>query len=387
MGVIVRQKIKGKGQPWWVFVSHNGKRTSKKIGDKKAADNVASGIRAKLKLGDMGFLEEKKRSTPLFKNFAQGFMETYSTMNHKLSTRNSYQSALDLHINPYFGDKPIETITRKDIKNFILQKQQEGLSSSSVRNLKAYLSAILTEALDDELIQFNPALMTGKLIKNKDIAKEVNPLTWEEKTKLEESLKEHFPRYYPFFLTALRTGMRLGELLALQPGDLDFNSRFIEVRRNFAKGEISTPKSGKSRRVDMSNELTVILKAHITESKKEALRKGWKELPEWLFYNEEGNMVDGDNLRKRVFYKTLDKAGLRHIRIHDLRHSYATLRIMKGDNIKDVSKQLGHHSIKITLDTYSHWMPGVKKAEVDELDSKTMPERNDFSIGNGIAEN
>jgi integrase len=78
-------------------------------------------------------------------------------------------------------------------------------------------------------------------------------------------------------------------------------------------------------------------------------------------------------LRKRVFYKCLEKAGLRRIRIHDLRHTYATLRISKGDNILDVSKQLGHHSVKITLDIYAHWMPGGKKSEVDELDGQQAP--------------
>lgn len=124
----------------------------------------------------------------------------------------------------------------------------------------------------------------------------------------------------------------------------------------------------------MSRQLADVLKGYLTERKKDALKQGWGEPPEWLFYNERGGMVDGDNLRKRVFYKCLEKAGLRRIRIHDLRHTYATLRLSKGDNIKDVSMQLGHHSIKITLDTYAHWIPGAKKSEVDELDLKTAPD-------------
>jgi integrase len=111
----------------------------------------------------------------------------------------------------------------------------------------------------------------------------------------------------------------------------------------------------------------------LTERKKETLAKGWREPPEWLFYTGNGSMIDGDNFRRRIHNKALEKAGLRHVRIHDLRHTYATLRIGKGDNIQDVSKQLGHHSIKITIDTYSHWMPGAKKSEVDGLDSKTDP--------------
>jgi integrase len=83
MGVTVRQKGKGKGNPWWIFISHDGKRTSRQVGDKAAAEAVASTIRAKLHLGEFGFEEPKKKTIPLFKDFAKGFMQTYSAMNHK----------------------------------------------------------------------------------------------------------------------------------------------------------------------------------------------------------------------------------------------------------------------------------------------------------------
>ena len=86
-------------------------------------------------------------------------------------------------------------------------------------------------------------------------------------------------------------------------------------------------------------------------------------------------MVDVANLRKRVFDKCLEKAKLRRIRLHDLRHTYATLRIQAGHNIADVSRQLGHHSIRITVDTYYHWMPGSNSSEVNELDGKNPPIR------------
>ena len=168
-------------------------------------------------------------------------------------------------------------------------------------------------------------------------------------------------------------GLRASEVIALKPGDIDFNGNFIEVRRSCVMGKVATTKSGKIRRVDMSNGLSETLKQHLVSRKKEALRKGWGEPPELLFYNEAGSRIDINHLRRRVFYKCLEKAGLRRIRIHDLRHTYATLRISKGDNILDVSKQLGHHSIKITIDTYAHWMPGGKKSEVDELDGRQAP--------------
>jgi integrase len=356
------------------------------VGDKAAAETVASKIRAKLKLGEFDLDEKKKKPIPLFKDFATGFMETYSAMNHKESTRVSYQQALDRHILPYFGDMALNEIGRKQVKDFIVEKQlqqvttgkgenekKKRLSPGTIRNLKAYLSAVLSEAVDDEHIAFNPAANTGKLIKAKGGKKEIYPFTWEEKEQFETAIQQHYPPYYPLFLTALRTGMRLGELVALQPGDLDFNGGFIEVRRAYSRGRLTSPKSGKGRRVDMSSGLAENLKQYLTVRKRKALKNGWEEPPELLFYSETGGPIDINNLRKRVFYKCLEKAGLRRIRIHDLRHTYATLRISKGDNILDVSKQLGHHSVKITLDIYAHWMPGGKKSEVDELDGQQAP--------------
>ncbi len=88
-----------------------------------------------------------------------------------------------------------------------------------------------------------------------------------------------------------------------------------------------------------------------------------------------------------MFYKCLEKAGLRRIRTHDLRHTYATLRIAKGDNIADVSKQLGHHSIKITVDLYYHHLPGGSKDEVDGLDADTAPGTKDSMSQENDTEN
>ena len=90
-------------------------------------------------------------------------------------------------------------------------------------------------------------------------------------------------------------------------------------------------------------------------------------MPEWVFVTMNGEPYHESYVR-RVFYRALKKANLRKIRVHDLRHTYATLRISKGDNIADVSKQLGHYSVKFTMDVYYHWVPGGSKAEVDGLD-------------------
>ena len=102
-----------------VFVSHNRKRTSKLVKDKSAAEKVASNIRAMSQLNEFDFDKQKKKAIPLFRDFAKGFMETYSATNHKESTRDSYQSVLDVHLIPQFGDMPLDKITKKDVKDFL----------------------------------------------------------------------------------------------------------------------------------------------------------------------------------------------------------------------------------------------------------------------------
>ena len=101
-----------------------------------------------------------------------------------------------------------------------------------------------------------------------------------------------------------------------------------------------------------------------------------------MFTDNVGGFINLNNWRKRIFWKALKKAGLRKIRIHDLRHSYATLRISKGDNIADVSNQLGHFSETFTMKIYYHWMPGKKKSEVDELDDQEFKDRKEATDKN-----
>jgi integrase len=231
----------------------------------------------------------------------------------------------------------------------------------------SYLSAILNEAVDDELLQGNPAAKVRKVIAKEHKA-EIQPLTAAELDHLLNTVQQHYPDHYALFLLLARTGMRIGEALALKWADIDFNSRFIKVERSVRKGRVSTPKSGKSRRVDMSPQLADTLKIHLTESKKRGLALGIGE-PEIVFMNSRGTMIDTNNWRRWVFNKALAKAKMRRIRIHDLRHTYATIRLAAGHNIVDVSNQLGHHSVTLTLDVYGHWVPGQNKSEVDALDS------------------
>jgi len=191
------------------------------------------------------------------------------------------------------------------------------------------------------------------------------------------------PHHYPALLCAARTGVREGELIGLKWTDVDFNGRFIEVRRNVSRGRVTTPKSGKARKVDMSLQLTNTLDGLLGKIKAEALkhemekpqeerRKSEEVLTEvmdsWIFTTPVGTQLDPNNLRKYVFYRCLDLAELRRVRFHDLRHTFASLLIQQGESLAYVRDQLGHHSIQITVDTYGHLVPGGNRQAVDRLD-------------------
>ena len=118
----------------------------------------------------------------------------------------------------------------------------------------------------------------------------------------------------------------------------------------------------------MSHQLAETLKNLKHNRKLETVKRGWKSVPKWVFVNGEGHTLDGNNWRKRIFDKVLEKAELRKIRVHDLRHTYASLLIQAGESLAYVRDQLGHHSIKVTVDIYGHLAPEGNKEAVDKLD-------------------
>ena len=321
-------------------------------------------------LNDTGILEDKKK-VPTFGEYADTWINTTVLANCRESTVRDYKDMLRIHVLPIFEKLELTNINRKKIKDFLNSKINEGYSNSTVSHLKDVISGVLNEAVDAEIIPANPAYkLKMRIIKKKDLKKAIDPLIKSELKKLLDIIQTDkiFSPWYPMFLTLARTGLRIGETIVLKWGDIDFNSRFIHVQRGISRGKIEPPKNGKTRKVDMSRQLTDTLKAYKLDCKKKGLSLGLGDAPEYIFTNEKGGLIDKDNWRRRVFNKALEKAGLRRVRIHDLRHTYATLRISKGDNIQDVSNQLGHYSVKLTLDVYSHWMPGKRKDEVDALD-------------------
>ncbi|MEW5908553.1 MAG: site-specific integrase [Thermodesulfobacteriota bacterium] len=368
MSVKVRERPKGSGV-WWLFIDHRGQRKSKKIGkDKRLATEAAKKLSAKLVLNDMALGTEEKEPLPLFKDYAQQWLHGYVKPLRKPSTFERYEQAMK-HILPIIGNKPLDQITRGDVRDVLLRIFQQGLSNSSVSIARDAISGPFGHAVDAELIQVNPGIGVLKrlgLERRQQLS--IEPLTRDEVDLFLTTCQNREPGYYEFFLCAFRTGMRLGELIALHWGDIDFNGKFIVVRRSYRRGKLDTTKTGKERRVDMSDQLETALRNLLTRRKREALSTGKGE-PVEIVFHQDGDYLPQNTVRN-VFNRILRKAGLRKVRIHDMRHTFASLLLSNGESPVYVKEQLGHSSISITVDIYGHLIPSSNRKAVNRLDSQ-----------------
>jgi len=373
MSVKVRERPKGSGM-FWVFIDHQGKRKAKKIGkDRRLAKEVAKRIEAKLILGDLD-LEKEKSKVPTFGEYSQKWL-AFIKMNRRESTYERYDQVLRDHIFPAFKEKTLDSITRGDVRDFLIAKAEK----LNVYVLRDVMSGVLGFAFDDELIKANPVTgITKKLELKNDKSEDVDPFTESDLSLFLETCKNLAPEYCLFFLMAVRTGARLGELLAIRWGDLDFSHKvifeggeakerpFIWIKRSYRRGRFTPPKNGKSRKVDMSKQLRDALKEHLTREKTEALKQGLGDVPDLVFHRN-GKVIEQNYIR-RIFKRILNKAGLREIKLHGLRHTFASLLLSKGESPVYVKEQLGHHSIQITVDIYGKWIQTEREAGVNRLD-------------------
>jgi len=177
------------------------------------------------------------------------------------------------------------------------------------------------------------------------------------------------PEYYDFMMTAFRTGMRLGELLGLAWDSVNFDSKQIIIRRNYSHQHWDTPKSHKIRYIDMTDGLYKVLKDRYKNRDKDLICKSNRnEEIQLVFSNSNGEPINDNIFRRGVFYKLLAKAKLPKIRVHDVRHTFASLLLQVGAPIHYVKEQLGHSSITMTVDLYGHCQPGVNRAAINRLD-------------------
>lgn len=381
MGVKVKERPVGSGV-FWLFIDYHGKRKARKVGSQEAAQKAADLISAKLALGDEGMLEKPKVEEMLKASTVKTLSAYYSEFKetHLKTCRSSSVERADqcfrIHILPKLGDLPLDQIRRKHVKSLIAELIGKGLAKNTVRNNGNNLSSLFNTAIEDELITANPAARLGRYYKQaKSTHEEIQPLTDKEvilflkaSSARDAKKRKNAPEYYPLFLTAIHTGLRAGEMKGLKWSDLDQNGSFLTVRRSIDKdGNVNKPKNDKSRRVDMSDDLKAELEQYRKRLLERALREGRNELHEWVFPSEEGTPLDMHNVERRELQKCLTDAKIRGTRLHDLRHTFGSLLIQNGESLVYVKEQMGHASIRITVDIYGHLVPGANRQAVNRL--------------------
>ena len=278
--------------------------------------------------------------------------------------------AVHPHIRPALGRIKLKGLTPVHVRRFYREKLDSGLSPATVHKLHVVLHKALAQAVSDGLIPRNVA----KGVKvSQTRRKEIRPLTPEQTRALLTAARSD--RLEALYVLAINTGLRQGELLALKWEDVDLERGVLRVRHTLtrARGKVSVgvPKTKKSRRsVELTPAAVEALQAHLSRQLEEMDRMGSLYRPGGLvFANEIGGLINPSNLRNRSFARLLKHAGLpADTRFHDLRHTCATLLLSQNVNPKIVSEMLGHASVAITLDTYSHVLPTMQENAIRALE-------------------
>jgi integrase len=271
-------------------------------------------------------------------------------------THDSYEMLVNNHVVPPLGNLRLSKLTPAHLQGFYRSKLDAGLSPRTVQYLHVVLHRALKQALRWGLVTRNVAEAVDPPKVHK---KEVTPLSPEQARAFLEAARGD--RLEALYVVAVHTGMRQGELLALRWDDVDLDAGVLRVRGT---------KTARSRRtVKLSNTALDALRSHLTRQLEEIdrVRSMWWENG-LVFATEIGTPLNRHNLVNRSFKPLLLSAGLPHIRFHDLRHTCATILLSQGVHAKFVQELLGHATIAITLDTYSHVLPGMSSGTADAMD-------------------
>jgi integrase len=295
----------------------------------------------------------------------------------KETTYANYSYITRVHISPALGRVKLKSLTPAHVRGFYTQKAHTNLAAATVKKMHVVLRRALSQAVSDGLIPRNAADGV-KPPRASAPGEEIRPLNSEECSAfLEASWGERLEALY---VLAVHCGLREGELLALCWEDVDLEAAkpALLVRRTITRGEDgrgyvvgASTKSGKGRRVRLTRRAVMALKDHRKRQLEEKLRLAglWQEQG-LVFPNETGSLFNPSNLRNRSFKRVKARSGVREdLRFHNLRHTCATLLLREGVNVKVVSEMLGHASIIITLNTYSHVLPDMQDSAAEAMEA------------------
>lgn len=345
-----------------------GKRKQKSKGGfktKKEAQQALNEVMSKVYKGD--YQEPEKMN---IKEFMNEWLEVYAKNKVKETTLKNYKRAVDSRIVPALGMIQVNELKNHHAQKFVNDLIEEGLSARYIEYCMTVLHGAFENAVKKEILDKNPTKYVEM-----PRARKRDYKTWssEQVKQFMRYAKLESLLYYPIFLTAVGTGMRRGELLGLTWDNIDFDKGDITVRQSLIYDEegfrFSTPKTeGSIRAIALDDNLCKELKKHQIKQKEMKLLfgQGYDD-HNLVFAREDGKPMYPRQLAI-VFNRIIKQANVPKIRIHDLRHTHATLLLELGVNPKIVAERLGHSSVKITLDVYSHVTTEMQKDTAKKLE-------------------
>ena len=303
------------------------------VQNRRAAEQYEREVRNALATGEYG-KEKEQKTIPTLKEYAEEVMATYAMLNNKLSERRAKRFNLDNHLLPAFGKKRLNEITVKDIRWYQAEKVKSGLKRKTVNNHMMTLSRILTLAAEEGIIDSVP--------KFKHLKVEKPPFDFLDFEEAERLIAASHGEWRTMIIVALKTGLRLGELLGLRWEDIDLVRMRLTVNQNAVYNEISTPKSGKSREIPLCDDVLAALKSN-------------RHLKTLVFCKPSGKIWQTKDTYAPLHFACA-KAGIRKVGWHVLRHTFASHLVMKGAPLKSVQEFLGHSTMEMTM-RYAHLSP------------------------------
>lgn len=347
---------------WVGSISLEGGRRKYYYGDTRK--EVADKLKVALREQQQGMLATGPQQN--LNTYLTHWLEEVHKPTLRVSSYVKYRKLINTYILPTLGRVQLQKLTPQQVQALYKKKSEEGLSPKTINSIHGVLHKALDNAVRWNLVSRNVC----DLVSPPRIVKpEIQPLTMEQAHKLLEAARGH--RLEAVLTVALTTGMRRGELLALRWSDIDFEGQSLQVRRTVdfiaRYGYIETePKTAKGRRkITLPPFVINELKQHRVQQLELRLKAGaaWQEL-DLVFCGLHGNYLNPRYILK-MFARVLKEAGLPHLRFHDLRHSAATILLSMGVHPKVVQEILGHSTISMTMDTYSHVLPSMQKEAME----------------------
>lgn len=381
---LVPKRAYGTGR---IFTKHNawygswrtpdGKRTTRKLGMvRKGRGEGLTQTQAEAALRELMLTDAlrpvRQAGAPTVEALGRLLITTLERQGRKPSHLESVRYHLSAHINPLLGEEPCDTVDERDVQRLVDRMLRAGRAPKTIRNVIGTLHSVLGLAVDQQLLPRNPCDMAK--VPDTQPSADIRFLTQAELERVlaatppagaAQAERDWWPVLRLLVLTAAMTGMRLGELRALRWQDLDMAAMKVRIRQSYVRGEYGSPKSRRSvRAVPLASRLVNELDAHHKQTV-------WnQDLDLVLAHPHTGRPLDRVRLLQH-FKAALRRADVRPVRLHDLRHTFATTVAASGKvSLRTLQEWMGHLDAR-TTQIYADYMPGEREAEL--LDEAFAP--------------